>query len=295
MTDLPIALAIAAGSVAALNPCGFALLPAYLSLFITEGAPSRRLAVIRAVAATLAMATGFAAVFVAVGLILAPVAGTVQRSAPWFTVLLGLLLAATGAWLLAGRRLPALRLLSPSRRPIRRAWGSMVGFGAAYAVASLGCTIGPFLAIVVATFRTDSAIAGLALFIAYTAGMAMVVGAAALAVALARTSLVGRMRRAGRWVSRLGAAVLLIAGAYVAYYGWYEIRVFRGGNPSDPVIEAAAQIQAWLAAAVTTVLWPLAIAVAVLLAVAVVRSVLRRSRHRSGRGRGAAASSEGNV
>ena len=34
MIDAPFALAFAAGTVAAFNPCGFALLPAYLGWFL---------------------------------------------------------------------------------------------------------------------------------------------------------------------------------------------------------------------------------------------------------------------
>ncbi|MFD2357488.1 hypothetical protein ACFSTC_61775 [Nonomuraea ferruginea] len=40
MTDLPIALALTAGTVAAFNPCGFAMLPAYLSMLVA-GEPPR--------------------------------------------------------------------------------------------------------------------------------------------------------------------------------------------------------------------------------------------------------------
>jgi hypothetical protein len=33
--------------------------------------------------------------------------------------------------------------------------------------------------------------------------------------------------------------VLLLAGGYVAYYGWYELR----GNVDDPIIDAAQSLQ----------------------------------------------------
>jgi cytochrome c biogenesis protein CcdA len=34
--ELPLALALVAGAVAAVNPCGFALLPAYLAMLVTD-------------------------------------------------------------------------------------------------------------------------------------------------------------------------------------------------------------------------------------------------------------------
>ena len=107
MVDLPLALAVAAGAVAALNPCGFALLPVYLSALVVDTAPSRARAFGRALLASASMTAGFAAVFAVFGLALTPVADAVQRHLPWFTVVLGLALLVAGGWLLAGRDLPA--------------------------------------------------------------------------------------------------------------------------------------------------------------------------------------------
>ncbi|MEU4392075.1 cytochrome c biogenesis protein CcdA [Kribbella sp. NPDC023855] len=248
MSEIPFALALAAGMLAAVNPCGFAMLPAYLSLLVIgDDSPSRRVAIGRALAATAAMTAGFAAVFGLFGLAVAPVAGQLQQHLPWFTIGLGLVLAVAGGWLLAGRELPALVPKSRRGPAVTRSALSMTLFGGAYAIASLGCTIGPFLAIVVSAFRTDSTMTGIALFTAYAAGMGLLVGAAALAVALAQAGTAHRIRRFGGIASRLGGGLLLVAGSYVAYYGWYEIRVFRGTTTTDPVIDTAGRIQHWIA------------------------------------------------
>jgi cytochrome c-type biogenesis protein len=237
-------LALAAGLVAAVNPCGFALLPAYLSVLCVDGARSGAAgAVRRALAATGAMALGFVGVFGAFGLLAAPLAGAVARAAPWIGVAFGLALAALGLWLVVGRSLPALPL--GGVRPGRA--GSFVGFGMAYAIASLGCTVGPFLVIVVAQFRAGSALAGIGMFLAYAAGMSLVVGTTAVAVALANASLVRRLRRLAPLVARAGGLLMVLAGGYVAYYGWYETRVLRGARPGDPVVDALGRGQGRLA------------------------------------------------
>lgn len=280
MSDLPLALALSAGMLAAVNPCGFALLPAYLSLLVLgDDSPTRTAAIGRALAATAAMTAGFAAVFALFGLAIAPVAGQVQEHLPWFTIAFGLLLAAVGGWLLAGRTLPAL-LPKLRRAPaVTRSLPSMALFGAAYAIASLGCTIAPFLAIVVSAFRSGSTVEGVVLFAAYAAGMGVIVGAAALSVALTRTARVGRLRRLGAIASRLGGGLLLLVGAYVAYYGWYEIRVLRGGQVTDPVIDAAGAVQRWVAQSLDGIGVPAIAAVLALLlltALALQRRVRRR-------------------
>ncbi|MFV2103739.1 cytochrome c biogenesis CcdA family protein [Micromonospora sp. LOL_024] len=248
MGDAPLALALAAGMVAAVNPCGFALLPAYLSLLVAgEAATGRGAAVGRALTATVAMTVGFVAVFGLFGLVLTPVAGTLQRHLPWVTVTMGVLLVGLGGWLLSGRQLPGLRLAVSRAPTVHRSLPSMVVFGAAYAAASLSCTIGPFLAIVVSSFRAGSIVAGVGLFCAYAAGMGLTVGVAALAVALARDGLLRRIRRAAPLLSRLGGVLLVAAGAYVAWYGWFEIRILRGATTYDPIVDAAATAQRWLA------------------------------------------------
>jgi len=272
--------------LAAVNPCGFALLPAYLSLFVLDrGTPPRGVALRRAARATAALTLGFAAVFLAFGLAVAPVASSVQGYLPGFTVVLGTLLAAAGLWVAAGRKLPAIsiRRNRAAGRPVTASWMSMTGFGASYAIASLGCTVAPFLAVVVAAFRAGSLVSGVVLFLAYALGMGLVVAAAAFATALARGGLVTRVRGMGGALPRIGGLVLALAGAYVAWYGLWELRVLHGGAGADPLITAAGSIQHWLAAQVTTVgAWGFGLVVALpVLAAFGLNRLRQRSGHRA--------------
>ena len=124
----------------------------------------------------------------------------------------------------------------------------MFGYGVGYAIASLSCTVGPFLAVTGAGVGGTSAIGRVWIYVAYAAGFALVVGALAVAVALAGSALVDRMRRILPYVNRIGGAVLILVGLYVGYYGYYEVRLFNaGGNPADPVIAAAGRLQGAIA------------------------------------------------
>lgn len=279
-----LALAIGAGLLAAVNPCGFALLPAYLTLFVLDDSNDSRTAALgRALKATLALTAGFAGVFLLFGLAIAPVAASVQQWLPGFTVVLGLVVAGAGLWVLSGHSLPALpvprsRRRNATSRPLTASWPAMTGFGASYAVASLGCTIAPFLAVVVTAFRAGSPGAGLVLFLGYALGMGLVVGAAAVATALARGGLIGRVRRSSGVLARVGGGVLLLAGAYVAWYGFWELRVLHAGAGRDPVVEAAAEVQQWLAARAEALGWVgFAVVLVVLAAVAVIPRLRRRT------------------
>jgi cytochrome c biogenesis protein CcdA len=278
-------LALSAGMLGAVNPCGFALLPAYLSVLVVgePGEPAK--AVWRAIRCTAALTLGYLLVFGAFGLVLTPVAGALTPRLPWLTVVFGLGLAVLGGWLLAGRSLPRITVRAPVLNGSAR---SMVLFGMAYAIASLGCAVGPFLALVVTSLRAGSIGSGLLLFGAYAAGMGLVVGVTAVAVALVQASVSGPVEgRRGGWmgvnrvrrlfgvVPRLGGAVLLASGLYVAYYGWYELRLVENRRLAgrDPIVAAAGDVQRWLSDLVGGVG---AIPLVLVLAALVIFAALRR-------------------
>lgn len=248
--EAPLLLALTAGMLGAVNPCGFALLPAYLSVLVAapgNGRGTRTAAVARALRCTAALTLGYVAVFGVFGLALLPLAGRLMPRLPWLTVVFGAVLAGGGLLLLAGRSLPLPAGWVRAPRLTGTA-SSMVAFGCAYAVASLGCAVGPFLALVVGSLRAGSVGAGVAMFVSYAAGMGLVVGVTAVAVALLRHSVVSRLRRATALVPRVGGLVLTVTGAYVAYYGAYELRLVKDGGISghDPVVNLASAAQAEL-------------------------------------------------
>jgi len=244
-----VGLAFVAGMVAAFNPCGFAMLPAYLTLVIDPQGSSQLTAVSRALAATAAMALGFLAVFGSFGLLTVSVASTVQRYLPYVTLTIGVALVGLGVWLVSGREIRMPNMVGNTGRwaPTARL-GSMFGYGVGYAIASLSCTIGPFLAVTGSSLRNGSPAQGVLVYLAYAAGIALVVGVLAVAVALASSSLIDRMRAVLPYINRISGLILIVVGLYVAYYGFYEIRLFTAnGSADDPVISGAGRVQRTLA------------------------------------------------
>lgn len=271
-----LGLALGAGLVAALNPCGFAFLPGYLMLVIAGGAQPRSqpAALTRAAAATVTMAAGFLTVFGVFGLLIAPLVVSAEKYLPLATIGIGVMLIGVGAWLLSGRDFTVLIPNPVGERAPGAGLRSMYGYGVAYATASLCCTIAPFLAVVGTAFQQGSVVTGLLAFLAYAAGMTITVGLAALAVALAGASAAAALRRVLPHINRIVGAVVLLTGLYVAYYGYYEARMFfTDSTPDDdPVIGAAAAVQGWLAGLVDAVgVWPLLAGLAALVALAAVR------------------------
>ncbi|BCI89676.1 hypothetical protein NIIDMKKI_48820 [Mycobacterium kansasii] len=140
------------------------------------------------------------------------------------------------------------RRFGPRWAPTARL-GSTYGYGVSYATASLSCTIGPFLAVTGAGFRGGSIVGSIAIYLAYVAGLTLVVGVLAVGVAAASSALAERIRRILPLVNRISGALLVLTGLYVSYYGLSELRLFSGAgvNPRDGVITAAGRVQGVLA------------------------------------------------
>jgi sulfite exporter TauE/SafE len=69
-------------------------------------------------------------------------------------------------------------------------------------------------------------------FVVFGAGFGTIMVLLSVALAAARQSIVHTMRRVLPYVNRIAGGLLVLAGAYVTWYGWIEIR----GNVDDPTV-----------------------------------------------------------
>ena len=247
MLNGPFALALTAGMAATVNPCGFALLPAYLGAFVgLDESTNRTTAVGRGLKVSAVLTAGFITVFGVFGLIISKVASELQRYLPWATVVIGIGLVGLGIYLLTGRQI-VLNIPKLQKGGSDGTLLSMFLFGVSYAVASLSCTIGPFLAVTSTTFRNENYLSGVMVFVLYGLGMGLIVSVLTMAVALAKDGLVNRFRSLLPKMNKVAGVLLIVAGAYVAYYGYYEVRLFFfDGALDDPVIDGGERVQSWL-------------------------------------------------
>jgi cytochrome c-type biogenesis protein len=247
--DGPFAYALFLGMAATVNPCGFALLPAYLAAFVgldesagQRGWLARWGAVGRAVAVAAVLTAGFITVFGLFGAVVSKVIDDAERHLTWVTIVIGLAMVALGVWLLLGRAL-TLTLPKLQRGGADGTYTSMYLFGVSYALASLSCTIATFLGATSVAFSAGSYPSTVAVFVVYGLGMGVIVGILTVAVALAKAGLVSRVRALVPVINRVAGGLLVAAGAYVAYYGSYSERVLDGYSGKDPVVSAAMSIQ----------------------------------------------------
>lgn len=216
--------AFALGAVAAFNPCGFAILPAYLGLYLRDDVNRSGLGarLSRSISVAVVVGATFTLLFGAVGAVFSLGSSLIVRSLPWVGLGVGVVLIGVGGLMLAGRPvatgLPQRLADRAGRGADRSGMRGYAAFGMAYGAASLGCTFPLFLSLVgtatAAGGRGNAVIA----YVLYGAGMAAALSVVTIAAGVVSFGILGRVRRLGHAVSSLGAALLLLSGAYVVYY-----------------------------------------------------------------------------
>ena len=224
--------AFAAGMVATVNPCGFAMLPAYLGLYLgsndsraSSRNPVPRLA--KALLIGLVVTSGFVLLFGITGIVFLAGAEAISDFIGWIGLSIGILLTIGGSWLLGGGKLYssfASRAASHMGNPGQVSVRGYFMFGLSYGTASLSCTLPIFLSVVGVgvTLTSATILDSLGQFVLYALGMGLVIVLMTLGMAIFKEATVGFLRKTLPLVQPLGAVLMIVAGAYVVYY-WLTI------------------------------------------------------------------------
>jgi cytochrome c biogenesis protein CcdA len=227
-TVLPVGFAFGAGMVSAVNPCGFAMLPAYLSLYLgsheddfRKRSPVRR--AWRALLIGAVVSLGFILLFGLAGVAVSAGGNAILGAMPWVGAVIGAVLVLMGVWMFAGRGLYtgvferfAERVGDPKAMGVR----GFFLFGLAYGLASLSCTLPVFLAVIGSSITTGSFASGAGQFLSYGLGMASVLLTLTLALAFFKQGMVLWFRKTVPYVQLASAILLVLAGGYIIYYWW---------------------------------------------------------------------------
>lgn len=223
--------AFGVGVLAFFNPCGFALLPAYVAHYLGQ-AQSEQASWwergLQGLKLGLVMSAGFFTVFAGLGVALVLAGQVLSRYlityAPWIGALIGALLMLLGLTMLLKRDfalgLPVAGLanrLRGGRKPSTHSLLYYYLYGISYAVGSLGCTLPLFLSVTLTAF-TAYGIGGLANFFAYAGGMTLMMLAFSLVVVYARELIQHYFQRIIPYVQPISAWVLLGIGLYLIWY-----------------------------------------------------------------------------
>ena len=227
----PLGFAFAAGMASAVNPCGFAMLPAYLGLYLGESDQGRQnVNPVRQAGRALLVGgivtSGFVVLFGSAGIIMGLGARSlVVDVLPWLGLIIGIALALVGAWMVGGGKLytgfaaqAASRIGDPGQVSPR---GYFL-FGLSYGTASLSCTLPIFLAVVGTSLAVSNLLVSMGQFFLYAFGMGLVIVVLTLGMAFFKGAMVGALRKALPYIQPVGSWLMVVAGAYIVFY-WLTI------------------------------------------------------------------------
>ncbi len=282
-----IGFAFAAGLLATVNPCGFAMLPSFLSLYLGQRDADASSGLLGRVShgflVGVVLSAAFGGVFMLAGLIVSAGLRSFLSVVPWLAMAIGASLLVVGLAMVAGRH---IGLTAAGRVGVRQQAGGLERvaiFGLTYAVASLSCTLAVFLVVVGQATAAGAPLELLAVFGAYAAGSASVLIALAMSAALAKGTLERTLRRLLPVISRVSGGLLAVSGAYLVLY-W--LPALGGGRPSSDSWAAgiSEDVSSSLAEFFRTNTSAFALALAVLTVLGLALLAVRRSRQPAARG-----------
>jgi len=164
--------------------------------------------------------------FLVVGIALSALGAAVSRWLVWAKpflataiILAGLAILTDWSWDIPAlnRVLGRLKLQGDSPRAGLR---GMFIYGLVYALASTGCTLPVYMAVVIFPFLEGHPLSGFITLGGFGVGMGLLMLVTTGLVGVSHQSLLRRVQAAAPWIKKLSGLVLIGAGAYLGYYYW---------------------------------------------------------------------------
>ena len=233
---LNVGYAFGAGMVAAVNPCGFAMLPVYLTLYLCADRESFRnqswgYRIGRAIGVALVVTAGFGLLFGVIGLLISAGGAFLMGVMQWLSLVIGGLLILLGIWLMMGKHLSFgifTRIGSQIGDPRTISIKGFFMFGMAFGATSLSCTLPIFLVVVGGALASGNLLAGLMQFVWYTLGTGVILLILTVGMVFLKRGVVIRaFNRFFPFINIVSAILIILAGAYICYYWLTSGILFR--------------------------------------------------------------------
>ena len=222
--------AFSAGVVSAVNPCGFAMLPAYLGLYMSTSIYEKDSThygkmILKGLFIGCCVGLGVLSLFLFVGLITGFALNFIRSIMEWVGLLLGVGLITIGIWLMNGGRLYTsltARIGQSIGNPTQISLKGFFLFGVSYGVASLSCTLPIFLSVVGINLNGSSIYDSMMQFALYGAGMGSMILFVTLSMAILKGVMIRYIKLALPYVERIGFFLVVLSGMYIVFY-WMTI------------------------------------------------------------------------
>lgn len=202
--------AFMAGIFSLLSPCGYALLPGYISYYL-----GTRQSFGSGLSGGLICTLGIITIFTVVGALTSGLGTLLYPIIPLLDLVAGAVVTSMGIIILTGIRLPYVSL--PTRISKRKGLIGFYIFGIAYGSAGVGCSAPIFLSVLFYAMA-KGLIDGMLAFVTYAAGMGVPLVVTAVLVVGAKELVVRKIAKATLWLEKVSGILLVIVGLYLFYF-----------------------------------------------------------------------------
>jgi cytochrome c-type biogenesis protein len=199
-----------AGAYALLSPCGYPMLPGYISYYLGIKSSLRK-AVTHGVACVLGIIT----VFSTIGAIASLLGSVINPLIPYLELVAGIATILFGISILIEIDFSPLNLLL--KAPKTRGAVGIFLYGVIYGLATLGCSAPLFFSILFLAIASGS-LNGFITFLVYALGMSVPLILTTVLVVMAKKSILKKIVTMTSRLQKMSGIILLIIGTYLIYY-----------------------------------------------------------------------------
>ena len=221
-----------AGVLAAINPCGIVMLPAYLSLYVYSNSEDNDITTSKKIRNSLNIilfvGVGFVALFSLSAVIVSLSSELIGDLIPFLSILLSMLILYFGIGELKGEQIFSSKISSLSSKIGNPKNTNPIGFilfGVSYGLASVGCALPIFISVVTKSINAQSNQRIFLDFISYSLGMLSVIAilTAATFISINSTKKLNAFFR--KWSYLVFGIFLTFAGIFMLSYWIYDLRL----------------------------------------------------------------------
>ncbi len=208
-----------AGLAMFFNPCGIALLPAYVSFLLgqKEADQKKLTRAFRGFKIGVVVSSGILSVFLTAGVLISLFGNFLAPYAFWFGTLTGAALIVLGITMLIGK---TISITIPHNFKTRDGYAKFYVFGIVYAIGGIGCTLPIFLLVVFTALGGGSFLGGIANFLAFSSGTILLMLVVTTATAISKTFIERWIVSRMKIIYKLSSLVIIGAGVYLIYFNF---------------------------------------------------------------------------
>jgi len=222
--EIPIIFAFFSGMAAAFNPCGAAMLPAYIGFQLGTYKSGENLIslMIHGISFGLLSTLGFISLFSLVGVILITGGYFIGKFLPIFGLITGLSICGIGIWLVFTNTNISIQSASKVNLGNTQGIWNMYIFGIGYGIASLSCAL-PLFLVAVGLIAGTSLSSGKIIetiigCIIYGLGMGVVLILTSIGTIFFKQAISATINKLMKYIEIIGKLGMIVAGSYLIYY-----------------------------------------------------------------------------